>query len=391
MDFTQSKKIQKLPLNRFQQVDQKVEALRRAGIQDIINLGKGNPDGTTPDFIIAALKQAVALPENHGYTPFDGKPSTLQGVADFYLKQYGVKLDPEKEILVFNGAVVGLVGVIQTMLNPGELFVTPEPFYPTYKVAAELTGADFQTIPTKAENHFLPELSQLLDDRFATLKMLLLNYPNNPTGTVATREFFQEAVQIATKKQVALVHDFAYAAIGYTERPLSILEISGAKEVAVEIYTASKTYNMAGWRFGFAVGNESIIAALKLYHAQFFSIVFGAVQDAAVSALASDQASVTLQKNIYLKRRNLFTTSMQKIGWDITPPEGALFCWVKVPPTYTSQSFADFLLAEAHIVAIPGSYFGAAGEGYIRFSLLESEEKIAEAVARIAKLAIKNV
>lgn len=386
MIFSESKLVRQLPLNRFQFVDQQLAKLTQSGVADIINLGKGNPDGVTPSFIIDSLNEASVLRENHGYTPFNGKENALRGAAEFYWRQYKVELDPDKEVLIFNGAVVGLAAAVQSLLDPGDICVAPDPYYPTYSAAAYSAGAKFLTIPAKEEHAFLPDLTLLDNAEYEQMKLLLLNYPNNPTGAIATRAFFEKAVESALNKKFPIIHDFAYGAVGYGNKPISILEIPHAKEAAVEIYTVSKTYNMAGWRFGFAVGNESVISALKRYHAQFYSTVFGAVQDAAVTALLSDQSSVKEQVAVYRRRRDLFAKKMQEAGWTVTPPHGGLFCWVRVPKGFTSQSFADLLLQEAHVVTIPGSYFGPEGEGFIRFSLLEPEEKIELAVNRISQV-----
>lgn len=385
MEFQPALKLQGLPENYFQQLDKKVNQLIAEG-RSIINLGKGNPDGKTPDFIVEALTNASQDPQNHGYAPFDGKPSALQAVADFYHEKYQVQVDPETEILIFQGAVVGIMGLVQALLNPGDRLVTPSPFYPSYEVAATLAQAEFQTIATQEKSGFLPDLKMISEEQWDKTDLLILNYPNNPTGAVATSSFFQEIVQQAHRSNFPILHDFAYGGIGYEHQPLSILETPGAKEVAVEVYTASKTYNMAGWRFGFAVGNASLIKALKLYHAQAHSTVFGAIQDAASQALLSDQSTVAAQVLVYQKRKELLVTGLRSLGWEVHEPKGAIFCWVKVPDGRSSASFADYLLTETGVVVVPGHYFGEAGEGYIRISLLESEDKISKAIERLSKL-----
>jgi len=239
----------------------------------------------------------------------------------------------------------------------------------------------------REENAFLPDYNELSSESLVKAKVMFLNYPNNPTGAVATEEFFKETVKLANDQNICVVHDFAYGAIGFDgQRPISFLEIEGAKEVGIEIYTLSKTYNMAGWRVGFAVGNESVISAIELLQDHLYVSLFGAVQEAAATALTASQECVRELNELYERRRNVLINGLRSIGWDVTAPKGSFFAWLKVPVGYTSRQFAEILLDQAHIMVAPGIGFGEYGEGFVRVGLLSSEERLAEAVRRISCL-----
>jgi aminotransferase len=244
-----------------------------------------------------------------------------------------------------------------------------------------------EMMPLKAENGFLPDYSAIPEEILNKAKLMFLNYPNNPTAGIATSEFFAKTVQLAEEKEILVVHDFAYGAIGFDgKKPISFLQTPDAKNVGVEIYTLSKTYNMAGWRVGFAIGNESVIESLNLIQDHFYVSLFGAIQEAAAIALTSSQECVKQIVDVYEKRRNIFIQRLKEIGWNVEVPKGSFFCWLPVPAGYTSEAFADLLLEKAHVVVAPGKGFGPEGDGYVRVGLLTSEERLMEAAERIAKL-----
>ncbi|MBS7578333.1 MULTISPECIES: aminotransferase class I/II-fold pyridoxal phosphate-dependent enzyme [unclassified Enterococcus] len=369
-----------LPQNKFERIDDKIAKLLKSGAKDLINLGKGNPDGRTPDFIIDALHQSVEIKENQGYTAFSGKQSALKAIAKFYLDNYQVELDPETEIIAVHGAVVGLVATINSLIDPGQKVVVSDPYYPTYEAATHLAEGDFTPIKVAAENNFLLKVDEIPADT----DLLLLNYPSNPTGAIAPKKYFSDIITAAQSDNFSVVHDFAYSNIGFEAQQCSFLQASGAKEVGVEIFSTSKVYNMAGWRFGFVAGNAEIIAAIKRYHAQYYSMIFGAVSDAAVSALLSNQAFPKQQLELYRKRLNIYQAGFEKLGVEMNVPKGALYVWQPVPKGYTSEEFADLLLSEAHVAVMPGNFFGEGGEGYIRLSLMVSDDEIAAAMHRFA-------
>ena len=388
MRFQPADMLGRLPEQFFARLVGKVAAKIQAG-HDVINLGQGNPDLPTPPHIVEALKKAADKPKLHRYSPFRGYRFLREAVAEFYRREYGVTLDPEREVAVLFGAKAGLVEISQCFLNPGDLALVPDPGYPDYWSGIAIAGAEMGRMPLTAENGFLPDYSMLSARQLERAKLMFINYPNNPTGAVASREFFRETVELAAKHHILVVHDFAYGAIGFDGRkPVSFLEVPGAKEVGVEFYTLSKTYNMAGWRVGFAVGNESVIEAINLIQDHYYVSLFGAVQAAAAEALLGPQDCVKELVSTYERRRNAFIGKLREAGWEVQPPAGSFFCWLPVPKGYTSESFADLLLERVHVAVAPGNGFGEHGEGYVRVGLLTDESRLAEAAERIARLGL---
>jgi L-glutamine---4-(methylsulfanyl)-2-oxobutanoate aminotransferase len=388
MEFTQSDMLKGLPKQFFASLVQKVGAYTEKGA-DIINLGQGNPDQPTPQHIVEKLKQAADNPVNHKYSPFRGLRSLKEAAAAFYKREYGVNLDPEEEIAILFGGKAGLVEIPQCLLNPGDTILVPDPGYPDYLSGVELAKAKMVTMPLREENDFLPDYAEISTEDLDQAKLMFLNYPNNPTGAVAHQEFFDQTIELARKNEICVVHDFAYGAIGFDgKRPQSFLQSEGAKDVGIEIYTLSKTYNMAGWRVGFAAGNKSVIAAINLLQDHMYVSLFGAVQEAAAEALLGPQECVAELNDLYESRRNVLIDGLKNIGWHVTAPKGSFFAWLKVPENFTSVEFADFLLEKAHIAVAPGVGFGEHGEGFVRVGLLSSEERLQEAVSRIESLEI---
>jgi aminotransferase len=388
MRFQPADMLGRLPEQFFARLVGKVAAKIQAG-HDVINLGQGNPDLPTPPHIVEALKKAADKPKLHRYSPFRGYRFLREAVAEFYRREYGVTLDPEREVAVLFGAKAGLVEISQCFLNPGDLALVPDPGYPDYWSGIAIAGAEMGRMPLTAENGFLPDYSMLSARQLERAKLMFINYPNNPTGAVASREFFRETVELAAKHHILVVHDFAYGAIGFDgKKPVSFLEVPGAKEVGVEFYTLSKTYNMAGWRVGFAVGNESVIEAINLIQDHYYVSLFGAVQAAAADALLGPQDCVKELVSTYERRRNAFIGKLREAGWEVQPPAGSFFCWLPVPKGYTSESFADLLLERVHVAVAPGNGFGEHGEGYVRVGLLTDESRLAEAAERIARLGL---
>lgn len=384
--FEPSQMLKSLPRQFFAALVARAGAVAAEG-HDVINLGQGNPDMPTPAHIVESLQLAAGNPLNHKYPPFRGHTYLKEAVAEFYLREYGVELEPEREVAILFGGKTGLVEVVQCLLNPGDTVLVPDPGYPDYGSGIELARAVMEMMPLTAERGFLPDYGSISPEAAAKARLMFLNYPNNPTGAVATADFFRETVQFASVHNICVVHDFAYAAIGYEgQKPLSYLQTPGAKENGIEIYTLSKTYNMAGWRVAFAVGNASVIESLNLLQDHMYVSLFGAVQEAARTALLGPQAPV--QENVarYEARRNILIRGLRRIGWEVEAPRGSFFAWLPVPAGYTSQSFADLLLDEAHVVVAPGIGFGAYGEGYVRVGLVSDEARLAEAVERIAAL-----
>lgn len=386
MDY--SEKLKSLPTQFFANLVGKVNKAIEDG-RDVINLGQGNPDQPTPKHIVQALQKAVEDPNTHKYSPFRGLLELKEAVCDFYKKEYDVDVDPVREVAILFGAKAGLVELPMCLLNPGDLMLLPDPGYPDYLSGVVLAGVEYELFPLKAENHFLPDYNAISSDVLDAAKLLYLNYPNNPTGAVANLGFFNQTVKLAKKHEITVMHDFAYGAIGFDgKKPVSFLQADGAKDIGVEMYTLSKTYNMAGWRVGFAVGNPTIIEAINLIQDHLYVSLFPAVQKAAIAALSGDQTCVKELVARYESRRNAFVDACKQIGWDVTAPKGSFFAWLPVPDGFTSQSFADYLLDAADVAVAPGNGFGKYGEGFIRVGLLMDEARLVEAVQRIGNLGV---
>jgi aminotransferase len=387
-DITPAKRLQTLPEQFFAALVAKANARAATG-RDVINLGQGNPDLPTPPAIVERLKIAAENPLYHKYPPFRGFPFLKEAVAKRYLEDYGVELNPVTEIAVLFGGKSGLIEISQCLLNPGDVCLVPDPGYPDYWSGVALAGAEMAFMPLKEENDFLPDYGALAADDLDRAKLMFLNYPNNPTAATATPEFYERTVAFAKKNGVVVASDFAYGAIGFDgNRPISFLETPGAKEVGVEFYTLSKSYNMAGWRVGFALGNPEIIEMINLIQDHMYCSLFGGIQEAAAEALSGSQSSVRELVATYESRRNALYDALEEIGWKATKPAGSFFCWLPVPEGYTSMSFADLLLEQADVVVAPGSGFGTNGEGYVRLGLLTTEDRLREVAARIGKLGL---
>ncbi|WP_085524619.1 pyridoxal phosphate-dependent aminotransferase [Tuberibacillus sp. Marseille-P3662] len=386
--FARSDALNRLPEQFFAKLTKKAAALSAEG-HNVINLGQGSPDLPTPPHIVDAMQQAVAKPKYHRYSPFQGYRFFKEAVAQFYKREYDVDIDPETEVAILFGAKAGLVEISQCLLNEGDTALVPDPGYPDYWSGLALAGAEMAMMPLKEANGFLPDYTELPTEVLNNSQLMFLNYPNNPTAATATADFFRKTVDIAEKHDICVVHDFAYGALAYDgEKPVSFLQTDGAKNIGVEMYTLSKTYNMAGWRVGFAVGNASVIESLELIQDHFNVSLFGAVQEAAQEALLGPQQCVQDLIAIYQDRRDAFINGLRDIGWEVRAPQGSFFAWLPVPNGYSSEAFADVLLEQAHVVVAPGVGFGEQGEGYVRVGLLDSEERLLEAVQRIKQLDI---
>jgi aminotransferase len=382
--FPQAEVLTTLPKQFFANLVKKVNRLVESGV-DVINLGQGNPDLPTPRHIVSALQQAAEKPVYHRYSPFRGFSFLKEAVAKFYQREYGVLLDPETEVAVLFGGKVGLVEISQCYLNPGDLALVPDPGYPDYWSGIALARAKMETMPLLAEHDFLPDYSQIPQRVLEQAKLMFLNYPNNPTGSTATKAFFEETVRLADRYNILVVHDFAYGAIGFDgQKPVSFLQVPGAKEVGIEVYTMSKTYNMAGWRIAFAVGNPSVIESINLLQDHLYVSLFGAIQEAAATALLGPQNCVEELVAAYERRRNRFIGRLNELGVEVTAPKGSFFCWLPTPKGLGSQAFADRLLEEAHVAVAPGIGFGQHGDGFVRVGLLTNEERLREAAERMA-------
>ncbi|MFC4557728.1 pyridoxal phosphate-dependent aminotransferase [Virgibacillus kekensis] len=385
-EFEQSDMLKRLPEQFFAKLSKKVQLLKEQGY-DIINLGQGNPDQPTPEHIVKELQIAAEDPKYHRYSPFEGFSIVKEAVAEFYKREYDVEIDPEEEVSMFFGAKQGLVDLAQGLLNPGDIALLPDPGYPDYLSGTAMAGAESVYMPLVKENDFLPDYSEIPKDKLEKARLMVLNYPNNPTAGTATKAFFDETVKLAKDHNFCVAHDFAYGSLGFDgQKPISFLQSEGAKDIGVEIYTMSKTYNMAGWRIAFAVGNKSVIRSLNLIQDHIHVSLFGAIQQAAAKALTGDQTVVQELLEMYERRRNTFVKALHENGWKVDSPKGTFFSWLKVPDGYTSEGFTELLLKEAQVVVAPGNGFGTHGEGYVRAGINASEEELEEAARRIGKL-----
>ncbi|WP_458123051.1 aminotransferase class I/II-fold pyridoxal phosphate-dependent enzyme [Paenibacillus sp. Z3-2] len=375
-----------LPTQFFATLVQNVNREIASG-QDVINLGQGNPDTPTPPHIVKTLQESAENPLYHKYSPFRGYSFLKEAVAKRYKEDYNVDLDPETEVAILFGGKTGLVQLPQVLLNPGDTVLVPDPGYPDYWSGVALAKANMSFMPLLESNAFLPDYEAVTAEDREKAKLMFLNYPNNPTSATAPLSFYEDTVEFALQNQIVVASDFAYGAIGFDgHRPVSFLQAPGAKEVGIEFYTLSKTYNMAGWRVGFALGNAEIVSKINLLQDHIYVSLFGGIQAAATEALTGSQECVASLVSRYESRRNAFYDALSSIGWQASKPAGSFFSWLPVPAGYTSASFADLLLREAKVAVAPGIGFGSHGEGYVRAGLLSDENRLCEAVERIGKL-----
>ena len=363
----------------------KKEAL--AAGRDLIDLGIGDPDQPTPSVIVDKLYEVAQNPETHRYDESNaGDPAFLDAAAQWFLKRFGVTLDPVTELLLLIGSKEGLAHICWAYVDPGDYTLVPDPNYTVPKVNTLLAGGTPYAMPLLAENKFLPDLTAIPSEIARAAKVLFLNYPHNPTGATATPEFFAEAVAFAREYDILICHDCAYSEVGYDGyHAPSILQTPGAMDIAIETHSLSKTLNMTGWRIGFAAGNKDAIATLNKLKSNIDSKQFPAIDQAAGWALLNVSNEPTL--NLYKKRRDILVDGLNSLGWDLPKPPAAFYIWVPCPPGYTSMTFAKILLEQAGVLAIPGVGYGEHGDGYVRMSLTltgdKNGERVAEAVERI--------
>jgi LL-diaminopimelate aminotransferase len=383
-----AQRIQELPLYLFAEIDKKKNALKARGV-DIISLGIGDPDLPTPPHIVERLRQAAGDPANHRYPDYEGLPAFRQAVADWYRTRFGVALDPDREVVSLIGSKEGIAHMPIAFVDPGDIVLCPDPGYPVYAVGTAFCGGTAYGMPLRKENGFFPDLRSIPKNIARAAKLMWLCYPNNPTSATATREFFREAIEFAAQHEVILCHDAAYSEIYFDgERPISVLELDGARDVAIEFHSLSKTYNMTGWRIGFAVGNPQLVDGLGKVKTNIDSGVFQAVQQAGIAALAGDQSCVAQVRKIYQSRRDLVVKALGNVGLSALVPRATFYVWVESPKGYSSAAFATKVLEETGVVITPGTGFGPSGEGYVRLSLTVNGDRLTEALQRIERLSL---
>jgi LL-diaminopimelate aminotransferase len=378
-------RIKTLPPYLFAAIDKMKQAAIAKGV-DIINLGIGDPDLPTPTPIIDSLAQAAKNSKHHQYPSYEGMLAFRTAVADWYKRRFNVTVNPADEVLTLIGSKEGIGHIHLAFVDPGDVVLVPSPGYPVYPVGTSFCGGVSHIMPLTKANGFLPDLNAIPTDMAKKAKLMWLNSPNNPTSVIMTKEFFKRAIEFAQEHQIIICHDAAYSEIYYDgKRPTSFLEVDGAKEVGIEFHSLSKTYNMTGWRLGFAVGHKEVLAALGKVKSQLDSGVFEAVQAAGITALGLPDSVTDGIRKIYQERRDTIIPGLKKLGLEVDAPPAAFYIWVTVPKGYTSTSFTAHLLEKTGIVTTPGNGFGAPGEGYVRMTVCTTKERLAEAVERIRK------
>ena len=382
-----AERIQRLPPYLFAEIDRLKREVAARGV-DLINLGIGDPDTPTPPHIVARLREAAGNPANHRYPDYEGLLSFRQAAAGWMRDRYGLGVDPATEVVSLIGSKEGIANMAVAFVDPGDVVLVPDPGYPVYHIGTSFNGGISYRLPLRRENGFLPDLGAVPTDVARRAKLLWLSYPNNPTSAVAPRAFFEEAIRFATRHEVILCHDAAYAEIYFGDRPPSILEIPGGREVAIEFHSLSKTFNMTGWRVGFAVGHPELIAGLGKVKTNVDSGVFQGVQEAGIAALTGDYSVVERLRAMYRERRDVLVDGLAELGLVCDPPAGTFYVWVPMPRGQTAAGFAMRCLTEAGVVVTPGNGFGEAGEGYVRLTLCSPSERLREAVERLRGLGL---
>ncbi len=379
-------RLKQLPPYLFVEIDKKKRQLIDAG-HDVINLGIGDPDLPTPKFIIDKMAEAIYDPANHQYPLQWGVPQFRQQVAEWFKMRFGAEFDPQAEVLTTIGSKEAIGHMPLAVVNPGDIVLVPEPGYPVYQSASIFAGAEVFHMPLLEKNCYLPDLDAIPEDIRRRARLMFINYPNNPTAAVADRDFFERVVKFGLDNDIIIAHDAAYTEVYFEHRPLSIFCVEQAREVAIEFHSLSKTFNMTGWRIGFAVGNANAIAALAKVKENVDSGQFNAIQWTGVEALAHiDSVEVRALLDIYRERRDVLVEGLQSIGLDVKKPEATFYVWGKCPVGYDSMSFCSKVLEEAHVVLIPGVGFGKSGDGYFRIAITVDTDRLKEAINRISKL-----
>jgi len=382
------RRINHLPPYVFAQVDAlKVES-RRAG-EDVIDLGFGNPDLPSPEFVVDKLAEAARNPRNHRYSTSRGIPNLRKAIADKYRRAFAVELDPDTEVINTIGAKEGLAHLMWTLTQPGDTALVPEPSYPIHIYAPVLAGAEVQRVPLTLDADLFDRMQEVFRESWPRPRVILVSFPHNPTALSVDLEWFAKLVEFAKENEVMLVHDFAYADIAFDGyRPPSLLAVPGAKDVAVEMYSMSKGYSMAGWRVGFVLGNAEMVGALYKLKSYLDYGTFQPIQIASIIALNECDDVPRQMSEIYQRRRDVLVDGLNRAGWKVRKPEATMFVWAEVPGPYAEMGSLDFalhLLREAKVAVSPGLGFGPSGEGHVRFALVENEHRIAQAVRGIRK------
>jgi LL-diaminopimelate aminotransferase len=357
---------------------------------DLIDLSIGSPDMPPPEFVIEALASKASKQDQYGYS-LTGTKEFYEAAAEYYELNFGVSLNPEKEVLLLMGSQDGIVHLPMVFADPGDLILVPDPGYTAYATGIAMAGAKTYFMPLKKENHFLPDVTKIPEYVANQAKIMILNFPGNPVPCMANEAFFKEVIDFAKKYNIIVVHDFAYCELYYDgKKPISFLSVPGAKDVGVEFNSLSKSFNMAGCRIGFISGNEEIIQAFKQFKSNLDYGIFYPIQYAASMALRKGAAFLEHNRSIYQRRRDMFVDGLASIGWNVEKPAGGMFVWAEVPKGWSSTDFTIELIERAHVVVTPGNAFGPTGEGFVRIALVQSEEKLKKAISNLSQCGLFN-
>ncbi len=385
-----AKRLEKIPPYLFAEINCKREELIAKGV-DIINLGVGDPDRPTPAHIVQAMHEAIDDSSTHNYPPYQGTKDYCQAAVDWMKRRFGVEgLNPETEIVSSIGSKEAIHNTFLAFVEPGDYTLIIDPGYPVYRTSTIFAGGEPYAMPLKAENNFLPDLIAIPEEVARKAKLLWINYPNNPTGAVATLEFFKELVDYCRQYDILLCHDHAYSEMAYDGyKPPSVLQVEGAKDIAIEFHSLSKSYNMTGWRVGFVAGNATGIKGLSQVKTNVDSGVFKAIQRAAIAGFQTTEAELQTVMSVYQNRRNIIVEGLRSLGWLLEAPKATLYVWVPVPKGYSSTEFVTLLLDKCAIIVPPGNGYGAAGEGFFRIALTLADERMHEAIQRMKDAGIR--
>lgn len=387
MEFERSERLKKLPPYLFIEIDKKKKAAKAAGV-DLIDLGVGDPDKPTPKILLKALAKASLKPENHQYPFGSGMPAFREEITRWFKKRFGVQLDAASEVCATIGSKEAIGHFPLAFVNPGDVVLCPDPGYPVYEASTNFVGGEIVRMPLLEKNNFLPDLDAIPADKLKRAKLMWLNSPNNPTAAVAPLSYLVNVVEFCKKHGIILAHDMAYSEIYYdNKRPASVLEVPGAKDVAIEFHSLSKTFNMTGWRVGFAVGHQQLVSGLAAVKGNVDSGVVSAIQEMAIAALKAPASLTAGIRKIYVGRRKLMVKALKDAGFSVRPPEAAFYLWIKVPQGFTSAGFCTELLEKVGIVSTPGNGFGPSGEGYFRLTLTAPDARLKLAARRLAAYA----
>ncbi len=385
-----AKRLEKIPPYLFAEIDRKRDEMVSKGV-DIINMGVGDPDKPTPRPIVQAMHEAIDDSSTHNYPPYQGTKDFREAVVKWMERRFGVEgLDPLAEVVSSIGSKEAIHNTFLAFVEPGDYTLIPDPGYPVYRTSTIFAGGDFHPMPLLPETNFLPDLAAVPEEIARKAKLLWINYPNNPTGGLATLEFFEQLVAYCKQYDILLCHDHAYSEMAYDGyKPPSVLQVPGAKDIAIEFHSLSKSYNMTGWRVGFVVGCAQGIKGLGQVKTNVDSGVFKAIQKAAIAAYSTTEAELQAVMSVYQKRRDIIIQGLQSLGWSIEAPKATLYVWAKVPQGYTSTEFVTLLLDKCGIIVPPGNGYGESGEGFFRIALTVPDERMHEAIKRMKDAGIR--